>query len=168
MDLVILFGVLLLLGGSRGGGGAVGTAGIPLPPAGGGAPPGGGGGLGLSPAVPRPPGDPPPGNCRTGWWDPNRWKTKVSVKEAFARMGYPVPANRDTMNALGPNQVLGGGDDVRSQVVADFQTAYNAASLSGRLPPGSGGLKADGFVGPCTLAAIQVIEGQMPLEEWRQ
>jgi hypothetical protein len=81
-------------------------------------------------------------------------------------MGYPVPADRNTMNALGKDGKLGGGDDVASPAVARFQDDYNAASHEGVLGPAAGGLAVDGFVGPCVLSAIQHVRSTVGYAAW--
>lgn len=103
-----------------------------------------------APAVPRPPGD-PRGVCA---FDAAFFPTVGSVKQRFAELGYAVP-DRPTMNDLGPDGQLGGGDDLPNDAVRQFQVEYNVVSAKGLLGPMGGGLAMDGFVGPCTLSAIQ-------------
>ncbi len=117
----------------------------------------------FTPTAPRPPGS-PPGGCV---YSPKLFPTQLSVLEAFAAMGYPVPVDRPTMNALGKDGKLGGGDDEPSIAVARFQDDYNAASAEGVLGPMAGGLAVDGYVGPCVLSAIQHVHNAMGLAGWR-
>lgn len=106
------------------------------------------------PQAGRPSGDPLGRNCGAGEYNAGFWPTKASVKGTFEMLGYPVPM-RETMNALGPDGQLGGGDDVASPAVAKFQDDYNFASGRGLLGGSAGGLETDGFVGPCTLNALE-------------
>jgi hypothetical protein len=99
-------------------------------------------------------------------YSPKLFPTQESVRDAFAAMGYPVPTDRVTMNALGKDGKLGGGDDEPSAAVARFQDDYNAASIEGVLGPMAGGLAVDGYVGPCVLAAIQHVHETVGLAAW--
>jgi hypothetical protein len=99
-------------------------------------------------------------------YSPEVFPTQVSVRDAFAAMGYPVPTDRATMNALGKDGKLGGKDDEPSAAVARFQDDYNAASHEGVLGPGAGGLAVDGFVGPCVLSAIQHVRSTVGYAGW--
>lgn len=100
----------------------------------------------------RPAGD-PPGGCLT--FDPSRWPDRQAILDGFAQLGYQTPTLRDTMNDLGPDGQLGGGDDIPNPEVAQFQRDYNEHSRRGHLGPGAGGLDVDGFVGPCTVNGLQ-------------
>ena len=126
-------------------------------------------GTGLSPApgIARPPGDPMGRACGQGEYNTAFWPTQDSIKARFEMMGYPTPPDRPTMNALGGDGRIGGGDDVYSAVVANFQTHYNAMSNAGNLGPMAGGLDVDGFVGPCTLNAIENIQTFYDYGDWQ-
>lgn len=97
------------------------------------------------------------------------WPTQVSIKERFSELGYPVPADRDTMNHLGTDGKLGGtgsAKDARSDTVAVFQEHYNMMSRRDLLGPDAGGLEVDGFVGGCTLNGIELVLSMMTGQEW--
>lgn len=117
------------------------------------------------PPVQRPPGDPLGRNCQT--YDKQMWPTRQSILTGFAALGYPIPKDRDTMNALGADAKIGGGDDIPSPVVQEFQKEYNIASAGGYLGPAAGGLAMDGFVGPCTLNGLEVaLQHGGSAEQW--
>lgn len=104
------------------------------------------------------------------YWDAGNTATeRARIFEAFEALGYETPSDRDTMNDLGPDGNLAGGDDVPSSEVKRFQNEYNAVSSSGRiglLTPSKkmGGLDPDGLVGPCTLNAISLVVEELSRE----
>ena len=155
--------LLLLLafrGKGQGGGGATGTGslkGLPTGPTRG--PP-----LPV-PQAPRPAGDPLGRACHQGEYNEAFWPTQASVKGTFAMLGYPVP-NRPTMNELGPDGSIGGGDDVPNPVVMQFQDDYNAMSDRGALGNMGGGLNTDGFVGPCVLNGLENVLMHFDGNDW--
>ena len=106
--------------------------------------------------VPRPPGSPFGRACGSGEYNAAYWPTRASIKNTFAQLGYAVPAG-ETMNPMGPNGVVGGGDDVSSAIVAAFQDDYNFASSANLLGGDAGGLDLDGFVGPCVLNGLEKV-----------
>lgn len=116
------------------------------------------------PKATRPPGDPLLKPCAD--WNRDFWPTQISVKERFAELGYATPPNRPTMNAPGPDGSLGGGDDIYNVSVAMFQDHYNLMSGRSMLGPDAGGLAVDGFVGGCTLNAIETVYLNVPPGEW--
>ena len=65
------------------------------------------------PDVEQPDGDPMGLACTQ--YNTDFWPTQASVKARFKELGYATPDDRDTMNDLGADATLGGGDDVRSQ-----------------------------------------------------
>lgn len=134
----------------------------PLPPVG---PPG--------PRRPqRPPGHPPPwgGSCRSpdNAYDANFWDSKQTILDAFDILGYETPTDRETMNRLGPDGELGGGDDVLNPEVRRFQKDYNKVSRAGKFLPDMGGLDEDGLVGPCTLNGLKVVLDSPDKGKWTQ
>jgi len=158
--------LLLALRGRGGtGGGGVGLPGTPTGGNGNGA----GGLKGLpalpKPTAPRPPGDPLGRDCDGGEYNESYWPTQASVKGTFAMLGYPVP-NRPTMNELGPDGSIGGGDDVPNPVVMQFQDDYNAMSDRGVLGNMAGGLRTDGFVGPCVLNGLENVLMHFDGTDW--
>ncbi len=64
--------------------------------------------------------------------------------------------------------MLGGGDDEASPEVQRFQTHYNVVSGKGLIGPDAGGLAMDGFVGPCTLNALELVTDRLTGAEWRE
>jgi len=90
------------------------------------------------------------------------------VLEVFQRFGYSTPVGRDTMNDPGPDADLGGGDDIPNDEVRRFQREYNAVSRSGVFLPKTtmGGLDEDGFVGPCTLNGMRLIDENLGDRFW--
>lgn len=116
------------------------------------------------PAAARPPGNPLNRSCAD--YSRDFWPTQVSIKNRFAELGYAVPTDRNTMNKLGPDGKIGGGDDVYSHVVAMFQDHYNLMSGRQMLGASAGGLKVDGFVGGCTLNAIENVTLFVPADQW--
>ena len=118
-----------------------------------------------TPTAVRPPGDPLGRNCEAGEYNEAYWPTGASVKGTFAMLRYPVP-NRPTMNELGPDGQIGGGDDVPNPVVAQFQDDYNAMSAKGVLGNMAGGLATDGFVGPCTLNGLENVLMHFDPDDW--
>lgn len=115
--------------------------------------------------TPRPDGDPLGRACHQGEYNEAYWPTQASVKGTFAMLGYPVP-DRPTMNELGPDGALGGGDDVPNPVVVQFQDDYNAMSGIGVLGNMAGGLNTDGFVGPCVLNGLENVLMHFDGNEW--
>ncbi len=107
----------------------------------------------------RPPGDPPPygASCRTGAYDAEFWNSKDVIFEGFQTLGYQTPSDRDTMNELGGDKALGGGDDVPNNEVKRFQRDYNKVSRRGEFTPNMKGLDVDGLVGPCTLTGMKYV-----------
>lgn len=79
-----------------------------------------------------------------------------NIREFFWALGYiPDSAVDNTpMNPLGPDGMLGGGDDEANEVVRDFQADYNAVSRRDGLTAEWGTLDEDGLVGPHTLNAL--------------
>jgi hypothetical protein len=116
-------------------------------------------------AVQRPAGN-PPGNCHSGGYDAARWHSRESIEDAFADLGYELPVGRNTMNDLGPDGKIGGGDDLPSEAVLKFQKNYNSASRDGSLGAGAGGLDQDGMVGPCVLAGLGVALDRLGADQW--
>lgn len=104
------------------------------------------------------------------YWDAGNTATeRARIFEAFEALGYKTPDDRDTMNDLGPDGNLAGGDDVPNSEAKRFQNEYNAVSRSGRiglLIPSKkmGGLDPDGLVGPCTLNAISLVVEELSRE----
>lgn len=94
------------------------------------------------------------------------WPNRQSVLDRFKALGYETPPDRDTMNDLGADASLGGGDDVRSHAVALFQGHYNLVSGKGSMGPDAGGLADDGFVGGCTLNAMEHLLVFFTPDEW--
>lgn len=151
--------MLAFRGKGQGGGG--------VKPGSGGVTPGGLKGLPPLPDVTadRPDGDPLGRACHDGEYNEAFWPTQASVKGTFAQLGYPVP-DRPTMNELGPDGALGGGDDVPNPVVVQFQDDYNAMSGRGVLGNMGGGLNTDGFVGPCVLNGLENVLMHFDGNEW--
>jgi hypothetical protein len=120
----------------------------------------------------RPPGHPPPyrGKCLPphNEYDANFWYSEQTILDAFDILGYETPTDRTTMNRLGPDEKLGGGDDVPNAEVRRFQKDYNKVSLGGKFVPDMGGLDEDGLVGPCTLAALKVVLDSPDKGNWTQ
>lgn len=141
----------------------------PTPSGGGGRQPGG-----------RPSGHPPPygfacfppdygGNNAydKAYWDAGGdTAARARIFEAFEELGYSTPTDRDTMNQLGPDDELGGGDDVPNPEVSRFQSDYNSVSRWGKFLTGMGGLDVDGKVGPCTVNALKYVLDNLGNEEW--
>lgn len=119
----------------------------------------------------RPSGDPPPyGHAcfppefgGSNAYDQQYWdagdtaEERERIFEAFDILGYATPTDRNTMNAVGPDGKLGGGDDIPNPEVRRFQADYNAVSRKGNFLPSMGGLDTDGKVGPCTLNALHLV-----------
>lgn len=119
--------------------------------------------------LPRPAGD-PPNPAAPAAYDANRYGSRADILDAFSSLGYSTPPSRDTMNDLGADGALGGGDDVPSPVVRQFQQDYNAVSRAGVLG-GAGGLDTDGMVGPLTLNGMAYALDSLPvlgLGPWQQ
>jgi hypothetical protein len=98
----------------------------------------------------------PPNPSSPAAYDAQRWATRQSILDAFQALNYPIPSDRDTMNALGDDGELGGGDDVPSPIVAMFQEHYNAVSAANGLSD-MGRLVPDGLVGAKTLNGIAYV-----------
>jgi hypothetical protein len=116
--------------------------------------------------------EPPPPcihDCKDGY-DNKMWSSRQDILDGFAWLGYVTPdPPQDTMNALGPDGKLGGGDDVKSAVVESFQRAYNRVSRAGTLDRSQYGgnkpmglLRPDGYVGPKTLNGLEMIIENIP------
>ncbi len=118
-----------------------------------------------TPTATRPPGQPMGRDCDGGEYNASYWPTQASVKGTFSQLGYPVP-QRPTMNELGPNGQIGGGDDVPNPVVVQFQDDYNRMSGMGVLGNMAGGLATDGFVGACTLNGLENVLMHFDGTEW--
>lgn len=141
------------------------------------------------PSAKRPAGHPPPfgKSCYppqyggSNRYDSSFWEqggtaiARQRIFDLFQRFGYATPGGRDTMNELGPDASLGGGDDVPNEQVRSFQKDYNAVSRSGKFGESAprqkmGGLDPDGFVGPCTLNALRFIELELEakgIDDWQ-
>lgn len=113
----------------------------------------------VKPSNKRPPGSPPPqgAGCADGQYDAAFWNSRASILNAFDSLGYATPQDRDTMNKLGADNALGGGDDVSNPEVVRFQNDYNKVSKRGEFAPKMGGLDPDGLVGPCTLNGMKYV-----------
>ena len=114
--------------------------------------------------------EPPPPcleNCADGY-DDKYWDSREKILIAFDYIGYDTPPGDDaTMNALGPDGELGGGDDVKSAEVEKFQRAYNRVSKGNKITPPNnlptiGLLRPDGYMGPKTLNGLYVATGAVP------
>lgn len=112
----------------------------------------------------RPKGDPPGGDSYDSayWGSGNSARQKILLH--FKALGYSVPIDRDTMNELGADGKLGGGDDIPNPEVKRFQHDYNNVSRIGGdmvlghpVPTGMGGLSEDGFVGPYVLNGLKYL-----------
>lgn len=124
----------------------------------------------------RPPGNPSPfgGSCMpegfggTGQYDKTFWNSQQKILDAFDALGYQTPTDRPTMNALGGDGALGGGDDVSNPEVTRFQKEYNAVSRWGNFLPKTqmGGLDPDGLVGPCTLNGLKLVLDNTGDDDW--
>ena len=106
----------------------------------------------------------------TAYWDAGGTPTaRARVFAGFEGLGYTTPSDRDTMNALGPDAKLGGGDDIPNNEVKRFQIDYNAVSVAEQFATDMGGLIQDGLVGPCTLNGMKyVMDSMEPGEEWQK
>lgn len=124
----------------------------------------------------RPSGDPPPygkscmppGYGGSNAYDAAYWNSRQKILQAFSALGYQTPTDRDTMNALGPNGMLGGDDDVPNPEVTRFQRDYNAVSKDKQFLASMGGLDPDGLVGPCTLNALKLVLDNLGGLQWPQ
>lgn len=124
----------------------------------------------------RPAGDPPPygKSCNppeyggSNAYDKGYWNSMEKILQAFSALGYATPSDRPTMNQLGPNAALGGGDDVPNPEVTRFQRDYNAVSKWKQFMGNMGGLDPDGLVGPCTLNAIKLVLDNLGGLQWPQ
>lgn len=126
----------------------------------------------------RPPGHPDPYGkaCYPPKWggsnayDQTYWgggpAGRQQIFDAFTVLGYQTPTDRDTMNALGPDAALGGGDDVPNPEVTKFQKDYNKVSRWKNFTSGMGGLDEDGLVGPCTLNGIKLVLDALGDQSW--
>jgi hypothetical protein len=128
----------------------------------------------------RPPGEPPNPTGKSclvhddaydqAYWDQGGTAAaRARIFEAFQEGGYATPTDRDTMNALGGDQALGGNDDLPNPEVKRFQNEYNAVSRWGGHRSGMGGLAPDGFVGPCTINGLKyaIIDADTT-ESWQE
>ena len=133
----------------------------------------GGGGTGTP--TNRPSGRPPGGDCSqpTSAYDSAFWDeggqtiARKRIFDVFQEFGYAPPADRDTMNALGPDGALGGSDDVPNEQVRRFQKEYNAVSRWKKFLTGMGGLDRDGFVGACTVNGLKYIIDNIGEQDWQ-
>jgi len=95
-------------------------------------------------------------------YDPQRFPNPRSIRQAFADLLY-IPqseVNSQPMNGVGPDGKLGGGDDVPSSVVRSFQREFNKVAGTGAIADGKAyRVDVDGFVGPQTLNALQLVLG---------
>lgn len=116
----------------------------------------------------QPPGEPPNPtgqSCRSpgfgydaSFWDAGGTvAARQRIFDAFEAGGYQTPTGRDTMNDLGGDNQLGGGDDIANPEVKRYQNEWNAVSRWGGWQPTSvmGGLDPDGLVGPCTINGLK-------------
>jgi len=117
---------------------------------------------------PNPAGKGPYGNYDHGYWEQDTPSgTKMFVLKHFEDFGYATPSDRDTMNDPGPDQKLGGGDDIPNNEVRRFQKEYNAVSRSRVFAgPEMGGLMPDGFVGPKTLNGLKFVADNLGAKRW--
>jgi len=128
----------------------------------------------------RPPGEPPNPTGKSclvhddaydqAYWDAGGTAAaRARIFSAFEEGGYSTPTNRDTMNELGSDQALGGNDDLPNPEVERFQNEYNAVSRWGGHRSAMGGLRPDGFVGPCTINGLKyaIIDADTP-ETWQE
>lgn len=136
-----------------------------------------------TPPKTRPDGDPapfghacfPPAYGGSNRYDTTYWEAggtavaRARIFDAFEGLGYSTPADRDTMNELGPDAELGGGDDVPNPEVTKFQRDYNTVSRWNQFVPKAqmGGLDQDGKVGPCTLNALKLVHDNLGDADWQ-
>jgi len=106
--------------------------------------------------------DPPNFGAPDATYDAEIFQEPSDIREFFAAFGYlPVSQiNNEPMNDLGPDRKLGGGDDVPSEAVAEFQEDYNLVVASNDQGQIWGTLDEDGLVGPHTLNALQQARSQ--------
>ncbi len=105
----------------------------------------------------------------TAYWEAGGTPTaRQRIFDHFESFGYQTPADRDTMNALGEDEQLGGGDDIPNEEVRRFQKNYNTVSRWGGFLPKStmGGLDQDGKVGPCTLNGLKLAFDNISDKDW--
>jgi len=134
-----------------------------------------GGGGGTSKPTNRPPGQPPGGNCHkpsqtydSAYWDAGgEVIARQRIFDHFTELGYQTPAGRNTMNDLGPDGDLAGGDDIPNEEVRRFQKEYNAVSRWGGFLSGMGGVDRDGMVGPCTVNGMKYILDNLGDRNWQ-
>lgn len=104
----------------------------------------------------RPSGD-PPGGCRL------IYETPANTAMALNMLGYsPLP------DIWGPDQELGTYDADPDAAVRQFQLDYNQASRSKWLGTGQGGLKVDGLMGKCVMAAMFNVRTGVGDTAWRE
>jgi len=122
---------------------------------------------GPTPTTPTPPTPTKTVTVDPSTYDPQRFPTPRSIRQAFADLLY-IPqseVNSQPMNGVGPDGKLGGGDDVPSSVVRAFQREFNKVALTGAIADGTAyRVDVDGFVGPQTLNALQLVLGDGPAE----
>lgn len=103
----------------------------------------------------RPAGD-PPGGCRLIYDSPG------NTSQALNMLGYsPLP------DIWGPDKQLGTYDADPDPAVRQFQLDYNQASRSKWLGTGQGGLKVDGLMGKCVMAAMFNVRTGVGDTAWR-
>jgi len=89
-----------------------------------------------------------------------RWPNPRSIRQAFADLGYLAQSevNNQPLNDVGPDGILGGGDDLPSSTVSLFQGEFNAVARAGLVDPSTRWrVTVDGFVGPQTLNALELV-----------
>lgn len=120
----------------------------------------GNGHVGPAGVGPIPSGD-PPGGCRLVYDSPE------ATVQAMAMLGYTPMAE-----IWGPDAKLGTWDADSDIEVRQFQLDYNQASRSGWLGNmvngKAGGLTVDGFMGQCTMSAIEHADVYRGPEAWRE
>jgi hypothetical protein len=123
---------------------------------------------------PVPSGGPPPfGNgCRSpknggsfqydkDYWGTGGEETGARIDGTFKSLGYNL-----SVNPLGPDNKMLGGDAVANQVTRAFQSHYNAMSRDGLLS-NMGGLEVDGQIGPCVITALKhLVDNGVTRSQW--
>ena len=123
---------------------------------------------------PVPSGGPPPfGNgCRSpknggsfqydkDYWGTGGEETGERIDGTFKSLGYNL-----SVNPLGPDNKMLGGDAVANQVTRAFQSHYNAMSRDGLLS-NMGGLEVDGQIGPCVITALKhLVDSGVTRSQW--
>ncbi len=101
------------------------------------------------------------------YWDAGtQAEERQRIFDTFTILGYATPGDRDTMNAVGPDEALGGGDDIPNGEVKRFQADYNDVSRWKNFIADMRGLDEDGFVGPCTLNGLKLVIDALGEESW--